>query len=120
MAALWFVAGALIGIGLVGFFTGLILALVGLALALYLLSEGIEGAWFAVIGAGVGAAALVLDDVLRFRDGSCIQVDPPHPFHACPPPGMNEILWIGIGVAVIGVTGHVAATIRRSRRTDIG
>lgn len=123
MAPLWLVSGVLIGIGIVGFFTGLILAFLGLTLAAYLLSKDAGGRWFFIVGAGVGAAALVLDDVLSYGDGSCRPSPDPHSaFHECPPGGVREIFWMGVFLAVIGITGAVITWRRsgRSRQQDVG
>lgn len=116
VSARWLFAGLLVGIGIVGYLTGLIVAAAGLAFALYLLSVGAGGAWFFVVGIGLGAAALTLDDVLHYGDGSCRQVGPA--FHECPAAGIPEIFWSGLIVAGIGFIGAIVARQSARRKVD--
>ena len=59
---LWFVCGALLGFGVVGFFTGLLLVPFGRAGA---------GWWLARVGAGTGPGRLLLGRLVGYPEARC-------------------------------------------------
>jgi hypothetical protein len=118
-AARWFFAGFLVTFGLVGYLTGLPLALAGLVLTALAIADRFadkrSGAWLWLVGAGFGAAILTLDDVRRFPGGHCIT-------HAgggvdCPASGVHEIFWTGIALIFVGALVGVTVKLLRVRRS---
>lgn len=103
---MWFLSGLLIGLGVVGLLTGLPLAVIGLILVAKNVAKGRHGAWFFIVGLGLGAAVLTLDDVLKFKNDQCIG-EAGRGFE-CPASAGNETFWAGVMMAVGLISGEVA------------
>lgn len=121
---LWAVSGALIGVGIVAFFTGVLLVPVGLVLAVWLAARRAPGWWVWPFGAAASMVPILADigrptdcqqPALRLgRLGlDCLQ-------------GVGEdarrppvFLWAVCALLVVGVCSAVAAwTVQRERRAQ--
>lgn len=63
---LWAFSGLLLGLGVVGFLTGLLLLPFSLLLMRYLRSKAVPNSWAAVVGAGLGGLLLLWNDVVGY------------------------------------------------------
>ena len=71
LSLLWFACGALLGFGVVGFFTGLVLVPFGIALLVHLWNRRVPGWWLVLVGAGTGPVALFWGDVVGHPEAPC-------------------------------------------------
>lgn len=113
---MWFLAGLLVGIGVVGLLTGLPLALIGLVLAVRNAKGGRRGAWWMVVGLGAGAALLTFDDVRKFDNDRCIG-QAGRGFE-CPAAWAHEIFWTGVVLIALGLIGAAATRLFPSKHTN--
>ena len=113
---MWFLSGLLVGIGVVGLLTGLPFAALGVFLAFRQWSHKRRDPWLFLVGAGLGAALLTLDDVRKFNNDQCIG-EAGRGFH-CPASGAHEIFWIGVVSLVLGLLAAAIARLRPTKPTN--
>ncbi len=93
----WLIVGTLIGLGIVGFFTGIILVIPAVLIGMSLSRRGWAGRWFIAPGFGAGGALLLLDDVVGpdkrcAGTSSCAGIT-----HS-----LDGVFWFFVAIAVLG------------------
>jgi hypothetical protein len=111
----WLLGGFLLGIGLVGYFTGLLLVPPAIALIAWLAHRRHPGAWGAITGFGGGIALLLADDL-----SARYNCTGPQGFSSCE--GLNEgfievAFWSGIALMTIGLIASGWQLVREGRET---
>lgn len=100
---LWFVCGALLALGIVGFFTGLLLLPLAVGLLVRLHRQRVPGRWLVLVGMGAGTLALSWSDVVGHPATRCVMTDV-HGGFECRPAASVPIFFVG---AVLGGAGMV-------------
>lgn len=117
----WLAAGTLISVGLIGFFTGLILVLFGLALLVWAFDRKVPDMPAFLVGLGVGPLLLFRDEWQRYKKSGCIPDTSTGMNQG--PDCMGVYVWgyrLGLWLVVLGVVLLIAARVRRSWRRDVG